>query len=177
MRMPVFNVLARLLHWAMALMVIAMLFIGVTMVASLEHRPWLISMHRPLGIAILILAIIRLGNRLTHQPPALPSDMPRIQVIAAKASHWILYALLILMPLLGWATVSASGEPVTLFAGLQLPAIVAHDPSTYAWLRFAHGWLARFLFAVIVIHISAALYHAWIRQDGVFRSMVGGERK
>ncbi|MDA4467139.1 cytochrome b, partial [Escherichia coli] len=70
-----FNLLARVLHWAMALMIIAMLFIGVTMVASLHLRPVLIDLHRPLGIAIGVLVLLRLYNRLRHRPPPLPADL------------------------------------------------------------------------------------------------------
>ena len=90
-----FNLLARVLHWSMALMIIAMLFIGVTMVASLHLRPVLIDLHRPLGIAILLLVLLRLYNRLRHRPPPLPADLPVWQVMAAKASHWMLYALML----------------------------------------------------------------------------------
>ena len=71
-----FNLTARVLHWSMALMILAMLFIGIGMVASLSLRPTLISLHRPLGIAILLLVIVRLINRLRHRPPPLPADLP-----------------------------------------------------------------------------------------------------
>ena len=68
-----FNLLARVLHWTMAVMIVAMLFIGVTMVASLHLRPMLIDLHRPLGVAIFVLVLLRLYNRLRHRPPALPA--------------------------------------------------------------------------------------------------------
>ena len=71
-----FNVLARVLHWTMAAAILAMLFIGVAMVASLGQREWLIALHRPLGFAILLLALLRLGNRLRHAPPPLPAGVP-----------------------------------------------------------------------------------------------------
>ena len=103
-----FNVLARVLHWTMAAAILAMLFIGVAMVASLGQREWLIALHRPLGFALLLLALLRLGNRLRHAPPPLPADLPRWQVRAAHASHWLLYALMLAMPLLGWAMLSAA---------------------------------------------------------------------
>jgi len=109
-----FNLLARVLHWSMALMIIAMLFVGVTMVASLHLRPMLIDLHRPLGIAILLLVVLRLYNRLRHRPPPLPADLPAWQVLAAKASHWMLYALMLAMPLIGWAMLSAGGYPIVL---------------------------------------------------------------
>ena len=169
-----FNLTARILHWLMAAMILSMLFLGAGMVSSLEHRPWMIDLHRPLGIAILMLAIVRLANRLRHRPPPLPSDLPRWQVLAAHASHWLLYALMLAMPLLGWGLLSAGGYPVTLCAGVQLPSIAPVDPTWYAVLRGAHGLLAWLLFATVLLHLAAALVHAWIRRDGVFPSMARG---
>ncbi len=82
-----FNLTARVLHWLMAAMILTMLFVGVTMVASLQWRPALIDLHRPLGIAILLLAVVRLVNRVRHRPPPLPADLPAWQAAAAHASH------------------------------------------------------------------------------------------
>lgn len=169
-----FNLTARLLHWLMSAMILTMLFVGVAMVASVSQRPWLIDLHRPLGIAILLLAIVRLGNRLRNRPPPLPADLPRWQALAATASHWLLYALMLAMPLIGWAMLSAGGYPVELFGGVHLPPILPHDATLYAWLRSSHGWLAYLLFATVLAHVSAALYHAWVRRDGVFSSMTRG---
>jgi cytochrome b561 len=87
-----FNLLARVLHWSMAVAILAMLFVGAAMVVSLRYREALLDLHRPLGLAILLLAIVRLVNRLRHPPPPLPPDLPRVQAWAAKASHWLLYA-------------------------------------------------------------------------------------
>lgn len=172
-----FNLLARILHWSMAAMIVAMLFIGVTMVASIHLRPMLIDLHRPLGIAIGLLALLRLYNRLRHRPPALPADLPAWQVFAAKASHWALYALMLAMPLVGWAMLSAGGYPIVLWPGMQLPAIVPHTPALYAALRSAHSLLAYLLFATVLLHVGAALYHAWVRRDGVFQAMARGGGK
>lgn len=170
-----FNLLARVLHWSMALMITAMLFVGVTMVASLHLRPMLIDLHRPLGITIGVLVLLRLYNRLRHRPPPLPSDLPAWQVLAAKASHWMLYALMLAMPLIGWAMLSAGGYPIVLWGGLHLPPIVPHTPALYAALRNAHSLLAYVLFATVLMHVGAALFHLWVRRDGVFQAMARGK--
>lgn len=169
-----FNLTARVLHWSMALMIMAMLFIGIGMVTSLSLRPTLISLHQPLGIAILLLVVVRLINRLRHRPPPLPADLPTMQVFAAKASHWLLYTLMFAMPLVGWSMLSAGGYPVTMFNSFALPAIAPHNATVYAVLRSTHTWLALLLFATILMHLAAALFHAWVRRDEVFASMVRG---
>jgi cytochrome b561 len=103
----------------------------------------------------------------------MPADLPAIQKAAVCTWHWLLYALMLAMPLVGWAMVSAGGYPVTVFRRFDLPAIAPHDPTLYAVLRAAHGYLALLLFATVLAHLAAALYHAWVRRDGVFRSMTG----
>lgn len=169
-----FNLTARVLHWGMALMIVVMLFIGIGMVTSLSLRPTLISLHQPLGIAILLLVIVRLLNRLRHGTPPLPADLPAVQVIAAKASHWLLYTLMFALPLVGWSMLSAGGYPVTMLNGFSLPAIAPHNPTVYALLRSTHTWLALLLFVTVLMHLAAALFHAWVRRDHVFASMLRG---
>ncbi|MGH8074211.1 MAG: cytochrome b, partial [Lysobacter sp.] len=169
-----FNAAARWLHWSMALMIVSMLFIGVGMMASVSARPWLIDLHRPLGIAILVLAVLRLRNRLRSPTPALPSTLPRWQKTAAHASHWLLYGLMLSMPLIGWAMLSAGGFPVQMTASFVLPPILPQDVTLYAALRALHGWLAYLLFATVLMHVSAALLHAWVFRDGVFPAMARG---
>src|ERR1700756_5148534 len=98
-----FTPIQRLLHWLMAVCVLAMLFIGVGMVSTIMPKYLtLVSIHRPLGIAILVLALIRLLVRLRYGAPLLPADLPKPMRLAAHGSHYALYALMILMPLLGW---------------------------------------------------------------------------
>ena len=172
-----FAPLARALHWLMAAMILAMLFIGVGMVSTVAPaHQWLLAVHKPLGVAILVLALARLVVRWRHPPPPLPEDLPTLQRFAAKASHWLLYALMLAMPLIGWAMLSAAGDPVMLGASLRLPSILPADPVVFATLRRMHAWLACLLFATIVLHLAAALHHGLIRRDGVFESMAGIRR-
>ena len=168
---------ARVLHWLMAVMILAMLFIGVGMVSSVSERhAWLLRIHKPLGIAILLLAVVRLAVRLRHPPPPLPADLPTLQKLAARASHWLLYALMIALPLVGWAMLSAGGYPVMLSDSLRLPATFPANATAFAILRHLHTWLAMLLFLTFLAHLGAALYHGLIRRDGVLASMVGRSR-
>jgi cytochrome b561 len=166
---------ARILHWLMAILILAMLYVGAGMVSTVSARyPELLAWHRPLGIAVLILALIRLGVRVTHRPPPLPSDLHPVQAAGAKASHYLLYALMIAMPLIGWAMQSAGGYPVIMWKGFELPPILPHDIVVYGQLRRAHGLLGYAFFLLILGHMAAGLMHAWVRRDGVFESMAGG---
>lgn len=168
-----FSLFARVLHWSMAAGILAMLFIGVGMVASVSERhQWLVQIHKPLGLALLALVCIRLTRRVFKGAPALPADLQAWQRHAALASHVLLYALMFAMPLIGWAMLSAGGYPVELGAGLRLPPIAPFDPSWFAALRWLHRTLAYALFALVLLHLGAALHHGLIRRDGVLRSML-----
>ncbi|WP_158916118.1 cytochrome b [Caulobacter sp. S45] len=176
--MPRFALAARVIHWIMAVMILAMLFIGIGMVSTVgELYSRLIAIHRPLGIAILAFAILRLVVRFTNKPPPLPADLPMIQKLAAHGSHLALYALMIAMPLVGWGMLSAGGYPIVMASGFHLPPILPHDLFLYGLLRQAHTWLALALFAVFLAHLAAALMHGLIRQDGVFSSMASFGRR
>jgi cytochrome b561 len=167
-----FPATSRLLHWLMAPMILAMLFIGVGMAASVSARyELLVSIHRPLGFAIFVLCIIRIVNRLIHRPPKLPDTVPSLQRHAAKASHIVLYALMFIMPLVGWGMLSAARYPIVLYGPLRLPPILPHDLALYARLRDLHTDLAYLFFATFLAHFAAALYHGIVRRDGVFESM------
>ncbi|MCU6619096.1 cytochrome b [Achromobacter sp. 77] len=169
-----FSLFARVLHWSMAAGILAMLFIGVGMVASVSERhQWLVQIHKPLGLALLALVCIRLARRVFMGAPALPADLPAWQRHAALASHVLLYALMFAMPLIGWAMLSAGGYPVVA-AGWQLPPIARADAALFSWLRGAHRYLAFLLFATVLLHLAAALFHGWVRRDGVLESMTRG---
>jgi cytochrome b561 len=153
-------------------MIVAMIFIGIGIVASVAERHlWLVRLHKPLGIATLVLAAVRLTARLLRRPPALPPDLPRWRILAARMSHWLLYGLMFAIPLIGWAMLSAGGYPVMLSESLRLTAIFPVNASAFAVLRHLHGWLATLLFLTFLWHMAAALHHGLIRRDGVLSSI------
>src|SRR5579863_8348064 len=169
---PRFAPLQRLLHWLMAICILAMLFIGVGMVSTImpKYVP-LLSIHKSLGISILALALIRLAVRLRYGAPPLPADLPEPMKLAAYLSHYLLYALMIAMPLIGWGMMSAAAYPVKLWDGFYLPAILPQSDSLHTALWNAHFYLAFVFFALILMHVAAALFHALVRRDGVFDTM------
>jgi cytochrome b561 len=167
-----FAPLQRLLHWLMAICILAMLFIGVGMKSTImpKYVP-LLLIHKSLGIAILVLALIRLAVRQRDGAPPLPADLPEPMKLAARLSQYALYALMIGMPLIGWAMLSAADYPVVLVGGVRLPAILPQSDSLHTLLWDAHFYLAFVFFALILMHLAAALFHALVRRDGVFESM------
>ena len=115
-------------------------------------------------------------NRLRFRAPPLPRDLPAMQRMAARASHWALYSLMVALPLTGWAMQGAAGLPVRV-GGVVLPALVVADLARYGLLRKLHAWLAYGLLALVLGHAGAALHHAWVRRDGVFEHMTLGRRR
>jgi cytochrome b561 len=167
-----FTIPQRLLHWLMAICILSMLFIGVGMVSTVTPKYLaLVQIHKPLGIAILVLALIRLTLRIVYGAPALPADLPEPIKLAANLSQYIFYVLMIGMPLIGWAMLSAASYPVVLFGGVHLPSILPLSPSLHTLLWHAHYFLAFAFFAFILMHVSAILFHKLIRNDGVFETM------
>ncbi|MGO9421748.1 cytochrome b [Roseiarcus sp.] len=171
-RVPRFTPLQRARHWIMAVCILTMLFIGVHMVSSINPKYLtLITIHKTLGIVILVLALIRLAVRLRSGAPPLPLDLPEPMKLAAHLSHYALYALMIGLPLTGWAMLSSAGYPIVLWGGIWLPPIAPQSDGLHTVLWQAHVWLALLFYAVILMHVAAALFHALVRRDGVFEAM------
>jgi cytochrome b561 len=172
-----FNGLMRCLHWLMAAMVLTMLFIGIAMVASLGDYHLLVSIHRPLGIAILILVVIRLVTRLSSTLPPFPATMSPQERVAAHASEIVLYTLLFVQPLVGWAMLSAARYPIALFGSVHLFPILPHNVMVYAVLRQTHTILAYLFFLAFVAHFGAVLFHTLIVRDGLLSRMLPGRAR
>ena len=166
-----FPAVSRWLHWTMAVMVLTMLGIGAAMVVSLGDYHALVSIHRPLGIAILILVVVRFVNRHVNPPPPFPATMSPLERRVATASELAMYGLMVLLPLVGWGMLSAARYPVVLYGSLHLPFILPHSPRLYAVLRQAHTILAYVFFATFMAHFSAILFHTLIVRDGLLKRM------
>jgi cytochrome b561 len=165
----------RLLHWLSAALVLAALGLGTFMV-ELVHNPAqrfeLTQTHKSLGIAIFALTMVRLCRRgLARAPQAEPAS--RLVLAAAKAAHLALYALLLLMPLSGWlmATTTPVRVPTLVFGLFELPYPLAPDLDAYRLAHAAHVALAIALAALIVLHIAAAIVHAFFWRDQTLSRM------
>ena len=167
-----FTALMRILHWTMAAMVLTMLGVGVAMVASLADYHVLVSIHRPLGVAILILVVVRFVVRRLSRLPPFPPTMSSLERRTAAAGEYALYGLMFALPLVGWGMLSAARYPILLFGSVHLPFILPHDALLYAILRRTHTVLAYFLFLTILAHFGAILFHTLIVRDGMLFRMV-----
>jgi cytochrome b561 len=167
-----FTVLQRFLHWLMAICILTMLFVGVGMTSTVapKYAPLLLT-HKTLGVVVLILALIRLAVRLRYGAPPLPADLPELMKLGARLSHYALYALMIALPLLGLTMQWTGAYPIVLYGDVRLPTLLPQSDAMHTLLWDAHYYLAFTFFAIILLHVAAALFHALIRRDGVFYSM------
>jgi len=167
---------AKALHWTIVVLLIAQFIFAWTMPHIGRNTPvtTLISLHFTFGIIILAVALVRLGWRVTHGEPAPEDGLPPWQTLSSSIVHWLLYALLFVVPLLGWMDASRRGMPVEMF-GVELPKLLATGKPGWNWTGDVHGLLANYaMLGLVGLHVLAALYHHFILRDGVLKRMMPG---
>ena len=184
-----YSTVAIILHWAMAVLIVWQIWIGIWMTGAIDDPQSqaaayeAFQFHKSLGLSLLVLALLRLGWRLAHRKPALPPHLPAWQRIGAQASHALLYAFMVLIPLTGWAYVStgwnsdlgtAFAIPTIWFGLFEWPHLPGLDVNALlADLAMeAHELLAWSLIALLVLHVAAALKHHFADRDDVLWSML-----
>ncbi len=178
-----YSTVAIVLHWLLGLSIFAMFAIGVYM-SDLPFSPArlkLYNYHKWAGITFLILSVLRLIWRLVNKPPALPKAieqaMPTWQTKIYHATHYALYALFFVVPLIGWAYSSAAGFPIVLFGVLPLPDFISVDKEFAKQIKELHGASAFALIGLALLHIGAALKHHFIDKDGLVSRMLPSSSK
>jgi len=168
----------RLLHWltVFCLCCAAGLILLRDEVSGRALRQWLLEGHRHFGLFVLMLFFIRIIVRLRTGRLSNSANMPVLARAAATLTHIMMYALLLALPLLGWALSSAQGRPVHLF-GATLPALVGADEDLADSLQTWHVDAAWLLLALVLLHVSAALWHHFVLRDDVLRKMLPGRRR
>lgn len=161
------------LHWLIAALIVAAIGLIWT-VQSLpkgDLQTTLFFLHRSCGVTILALAVLRLAWRLSHSVPPPPATLPAWQQRAATATHWLLYALLFVMPVTGYLSSALLGHPVTVFFLFDLPALGENKP--YADIAGAiHATLQWAVYGLVALHAIAALRHHFVLRDSVLRRML-----
>lgn len=179
MRASAYAASQKWLHWIVALFVFCMIPMGFYMVARGEATKFdaltntLYSYHKMFGFILLWLVALRFVIRLRRGAPAPEASLSGLHVAAANLVHKLLYALLFLVPLLGWLGVSAY-PALDLPFGLKLPALLPVNEGMAEKLFGFHELAAKLLLGFLLLHVAAALYHHLIRKDGVLRRMLPG---
>jgi cytochrome b561 len=163
----------QVLHWLVVLAVLCQLTLGFVLGSLSSEAPlWaqLFPLHTTLGLSILSLMVLRLLWRVANPVPELPDTLAPWQKMLARANHWLFYVLLIGLPIGGYLLVSAHGSPIPFF-GAQLPAAIPESESLQSRIGTLHATGAFVLIALMLLHVAAALRHAWLLKDGVLRRM------
>lgn len=169
-----YGTLARLLHWVVALLVLATIPVGLTMIQEGLARPVqdrLFIFHKNVGVILLLLIALRIVWRLLNPPPPLPASVPPLQRTAATVVHLGLYALLVVMAVSGYVRVTAGGFPIELLDALGVPPLIAENEPLAERAKAVHATAKFGLIVLIQVHILAAAYHGIVRRDGVFSRM------
>lgn len=164
----------RILHWAVALLILGLLPFGLWMADLPQTDPdrlYYYSLHKSFGVLVLILASLRLLNRWRSTLPAPIAGVKPIEHTLATLGHWALYALMLAMPISGIAMSQSYGYPVQLF-GWTIPTFFTEDKPFAELAKAAHSLLAWALIGLVSIHVLAALKHRFIdRVEDMFRRM------
>lgn len=168
-----YGVVAKSLHWVVALLIIAAWIVGFY-AADLPNtdasKRTLFDLHKSVGMLILMLVTIRLSWRLYDGSPKF-AGMNRYLVVAAKTVHYLLYAFMFIQPLSGWAMSSAAGYNPTFFGLFKFPGLVAKNPlEVYKYVAIHEG-AAWILLTLFILHVGAALFHHFVLKDNTIRRM------
>jgi cytochrome b561 len=170
----VFDQATRLMHWLTAGLVLTVfvLAFSIDLATSQASHTAFLQLHRSVGLAVWVLTLFRLAWRHFAKYPDWPSDMSRTMQVAAMASEYALYALLLAQPILGILQTNAHGDHVSLFFIGELPALIEKNRPLAHQLLSVHKALGFSLLGLIALHVSAALYHHFWRRDDTLTAML-----
>jgi cytochrome b561 len=173
---PGYTLPARILHWITAAIVSFMIPIGIIMANEAGGRlqDFLYNLHRSLGATLIPVVMARIFYRYGNPAPPLPADLPAIMRFAALANHYALYFLLLVQPFVGWIATSAYPAPIPIFGLFELPPIWRADRPFSESMFFVHRMIGLTIAFLVAAHIAAALYHHFVRRDGILLRMVRG---
>lgn len=174
----VYSLTARKLHWWTVAFIAVLVPLGIVM----EHRGndlniWdattnnMYSLHKLLGFILLWMIVVRLAYRLRAGAPPDEPTLEPWQKLAAHATHWGIYALLLVVPILGWLGISMYGAR-DIFGLFSLPPLAPVNQDKSALVLTVHKGLAILLVLMILAHVGAALFHYVIRKDNVMSRML-----
>ncbi len=166
---------ARAVHWVVAALAIIVVALGWAIIGAPrggDSREKLLLLHRSVGLLILAVMVFRIVWRLMHPPPPLPIGFPRFEAVAAHADHALLYVVFLVMPLAGLLNAFAAGHSVSFFGLCAIPPLIPEDPRL-AQIVFAIHLAGQFaVYALVAIHVAAALTHRFVRRNQILDRML-----
>ena len=162
-------------HWVTAIGVLISAIIGLISVYTNDTETTRIAtaVHQSIGITLFTLVIFRSAWRLTHAVPPPVAGTPPAQQLAANAVHALLYVILFALPITGYTGLAARGRDITIFGLFDLPHVVPLSRTLSVNAQNLHMYLQYALYALVLLHVGAALYHYYIMKDGLLRRMWG----
>ncbi len=166
---------AQLLHWVVVGLIITQ-FVLASIIEELPksslERFETTSLHKSIGVTVLLLAVVRLAWRAYSPPPLLPGTMKPWERSVAQLTHFGLYGLMFVLPLSGWLWSNSAGYAVNYFGLTDLPRLVGKSDALQDVFHEGHELLATALFVLALLHLAAALKHHFLDRDTVLRRML-----
>ncbi|MGQ0657606.1 MAG: cytochrome b [Chromatiales bacterium] len=170
-----YGVVAKLLHWSIALLIIALIGWGAWTVTLTYFDPWYnrsLEWHKALGMIVLGLAIFNLVWIIYSPLPALPASIRGWQRAAARATHGVLFVMTFLIPVTGYVISTSAGQEVSVFGLIAIPALLPRGETVRDLATELHFWLAYLTAVLVAVHAAGALKHQFIEKDGLLRRML-----
>ncbi len=172
-----YSIVARLLHWATALVILGLTGLGWWMVDLSYYDAWYnrgLDLHKSFGVIALVLGAAFILQKLLGQSPAPLSSLTKLERIGAKSAHGMLFVLMLLMPISGYLISTSSGDGIDVFGVFTLPALLQIDKQTRDLAIDVHYWLAYIGLGIIAVHALAAIKHHIIDKDRTLMRMLSG---
>jgi cytochrome b561 len=170
----IFDRTTRLMHWLTAalMLLVFVLAFSIDLATSRPAHTAVLQLHRSIGLTIWVVTLARLAWRHFAKYPNWPGDMSQAMRVAAMASEYALYALLLVQPILGLLQTNAHGDHVNLFFIGQLPALIDKNRPLAQQLLTVHKAVGFSLLGLIALHVSAAFFHHFWRRDDTLTAML-----
>ena len=163
---------AKFFHWTIAVLLLCMIVFGFFLESiPKDYQPIAYNSHKLTGLTIFVLMILRGLWALINPKPILPYNTQLWERIAERSVHYLLYAVVLTMPLVGLIGSVAAGRPPHI-GSFVITLPIAEDKAFAENAFTLHGILAFTLIALITIHVCAALFHHFIRKDDILRRML-----
>lgn len=170
-----YGIIARLLHWSMAVIIVTLITLGLWMTDLTYYDPWYRKaplLHEGLGVIAFILLLLRLIYRWYDPPPPLTKNLKPWERLAAQITHNSLYLLMAIIPMSGYFITTAKGLPVEIFGWISIPALFNKIPHMEDSAGNIHLFLGLTLASLVLIHLAAGLKHHFIDKDTTLLKML-----